>query len=316
MSKSKIKIGRYSKARHTENKNTVAMIEQKKTAVPYLINFTDCQDVTILCHNSFSPFLNIDWKNEINNFHVEFPMVKKCLNQNFFTKNQYMDIKKITGVEIDHRKVFTKFCVKLMAINFRIFIRALKNLPGINELSHEEFISAFLQQKEDLELTSILNSLNVWEGDILKMSFGPGLDLHVTREQMSSISDTKITEMHMNWAKQLDASKLSFEELSFLLALNALRPTSGKRHFQIYYDRFVLAFTRFLESRYGNSYHIRLQELIDLMVTFKLRAKDGAKWMTENEDYINNVYDSDFMKMFINDKKVPNIVSLFKDFGL
>lgn len=311
MSKSKIKIGRYSKERHYQNKTTVAVMEKKQVTVPYLLNYSDCQDLTIACHNSFSPLLNIPWESEIENFAEQVLLVQDSLQKGFFPKDQYHDIHKITGVEIDYRKIFTHFCEKIMIVNFKYFVQALRKLPGLRDLPQKQFMSAFLEQKEDLEFTAMISSLNKWNNETLTLDMGGGNSLAVSQKNITNISDPEITQIHIDWSRRIEEAKLTYEELTFMLSLNALRPTKGKYHLASLYDRFVLAFTRYLESKYGKSYHVRLQELVDLMVSFKLRAMQGFKWMKDNEEYLETMYESKLLKVFINHKKVNDITAVF-----
>ncbi|CAD5118974.1 unnamed protein product [Dimorphilus gyrociliatus] len=265
------------------------------------------------CNCSFSHFLNINWHSEIEEFDREFQRVKAVTERGFFSKDEYMDIYKVTGVEVDSRRVFGEFCEKIMKSTFARFASSVRNLPGLDELSAIEFVLTILENKEDVQLPIAISQGNKWVNDSLLMKLDDEHILEMTKQQFINMCDPGMTAVHQECSRLIEKTNLTFEETTFLVSLNLLYPKRERRHLIHMHQRFILAFTRYLESQYGTKYHIRLIELVNLMSSLKLHARTGQKWLRDNEEYLNTVYRSKIMKIFTKNLPLEQANTLLKE---
>lgn len=320
MSKDKIKIGRYSKKMLIQNQKKLEEIESYKSSVPYLLNYTDAQDVIITCKNSFSSYIKTDWHHEITAFDQKFHKVQKMIQQGFSNKSEFIDIYKVTGVEIDFRKEFLQFFDEIVKISFKNFICSIRKLPGMKDLPIEEFFSIILTNRDDFHMLQI-----AWSEESISLYFDETHKLTVGTDAMSLVSDPNVINDYISCGKYLFKVKPTHEEFIFLIALSMMSPTKNGDKFSTCHYRFVLAFTRYLQSIYSDEYHKRLADLMNLISFLKEKSRNTFKWLSNDTEYLHLMDEkpnSDFVfsntstSIFSNSVSYEKLMKSFKEMNL
>ncbi|CAD5118968.1 DgyrCDS7637 [Dimorphilus gyrociliatus] len=268
MSKTAIKIGRYSRERLKKNKEQLAILHQKRSSIPYLLNHSDAQDIILICNNSFSDFMTSDWRDSVEGLDDLFSISKKVIKEGMFNQNQYMDIYGATGVELDNRKVFFQFTEAYTLVAIKFYLKSLLKLPGMSELSKDDFFRIVLQNQDDFQLLdSIKNKMN-WENNGVVINL-KDQSLNIDKENISKLTDESVVQLHQDSVQSLANINLTMEEAIIITALDLFYPTKKHPHFKTTHDRLTVALSRYLECRYGNNSHQRLGQLMNFISNFK-----------------------------------------------
>ncbi|CAD5118970.1 unnamed protein product [Dimorphilus gyrociliatus] len=298
MSRAKTKVGRYTKQRHKENKQQLANIEMKKIMVPYLSIYSDSQDMIIICHQSFRDLLVENWALEVENFNHIFSRALHSMSSGIYTKQEYMDVLEVTGIEIDDRSSYTRFIEIFIEVLYKRIMRCLRRLPGLNQLNHKDFYKTILSHKENLCVLIEVASKANWTPEGLAFQLGNQRSVLLPSDYMVKMTDKEIAESQHKRGIKLTEVNLKFEEAIFLTTIFMLSPTKCQPHFQDFYQRFMFAFTKYLEENYGSNYHLRLQKLISTIAFFREDNLRQKKWVKNNEEYFTKMYKTDLLKAF------------------
>lgn len=295
MSKGASKIGRYSKKRHKDNKMQLMLIREKKYSVPLLFNHTDAQDIYIRCVNSFSDVTTNDWRKQIHNLADLYALAKSAVKQGFFGIDEYTDIITVTGVEIDLRRAFFQITEACYGVLFYQFMSAYRKLPELGEMPKHDFLETVLRNQEDMQLFNNFMPGSRWIGDILHIESDMDT-LSLNTSDAVKVMGSQIADVYKSIAKEDNDIQLTFEEVCFMTIINVFYPHKKNPQFKVIQQRVILAFTKYLENKYGSSYHIRLQKLVNYMCQYKKGAQISRKWMMNGKEYLDAVYKTKLMK--------------------
>lgn len=281
MSKDKIKMGRYSKKRLKLNLDKLNEIKKSNSTIPYLLNHSDAQDIIITCNQSFSNFLKINWKNEIEDYEETFFRIQGIIKQGFNRKSDFIDILQVTGVEIDYRKEFLMFFDSIIGISFKYFVKSIRNLPVMANLPLDEFLFIISTHRDDFHCLNI-----IWKKHDLCISLDDNHSLIISKEAMEHVSDPYIVNNYISCGEYVSRIKPTPEEMTFLIALSILSPRTNPQQFATYHKRFVLGFTRYLQSIYHDNYDRRLIDLINMISFLKEKSRNAFKWLATDTNYL------------------------------
>lgn len=290
MSRDSIKVGRYSKERHRENKTIIAKRKKQQEVVPYLMSHSDSQDIIIKCNMSFSEIFQVRWENEIKNFQDEFDFVKNCLELGSFPKDDFMDIYKVTGAEIDCRRHFIRFMELIQETSLKRYMQLVRELPGIDQLSEDDFCRIIISRKEDIFIIIACLGGAVFEDQHLHINLDTTHKISISRQQMIHFSSKPLIEKQEEICERAKKINLTLNELIFMVALNALKPTEGIPNLNKHYQRFSLALTRFLQSTHGENYHKRLHDIIMHVSYIREILYKSCKDVERNRSYVEEMY--------------------------
>ncbi|CAD5118972.1 unnamed protein product [Dimorphilus gyrociliatus] len=312
MSKSKTKIGRYSKERHEENRKQLVNFNMRKSKIPYLLQYSDAKDVVIICNQSFENFTIKSWIAEVEDFTELFQRALGTVSQNIYSKEQYMDVLEVTGVEIDHRRNYSKFVETTMVVTYTRALKCLRRLPGLDTLPDKDFFRTVLSHKENIYVLMAIASQVNWSQEGVTFRLDDNHKIILPADYLAKMSDSDIANKQAYAGKKITDIGLTFDEAVFLTAIQMFCPTKTHPHLQDFQHRFLLAFTNYLEEHYGNKYHERLQELISLSTYFKESIHQGKKWLKKNENYLKMIYTTNIMRAFIAEPDLDVGVELLK----
>ncbi|CAD5118971.1 unnamed protein product [Dimorphilus gyrociliatus] len=303
-------MGRYTKDRHQRNKKHLAIIEKTKLIVPYLLNFSDSQDIIVICNQSFGDLVIKDWNLEIENFRELFHQATNAVSQGIYTKAEYMDTLEITGIEIDRRGLYTRFIEAIMNVSYKKALKIIRKIPGLDKLSHREFTEVILSNKTDITILLAVTSKTDFTSEGIVFKVDDKESFTFPTEYLNNLGDEPILEMQRECGIRLAKANIKFEEAMFLTVINMLCTIKTSRQFRDIYDRFVLAFSRYLEETYGKQYHLRLQELISVVTYFKEENIHEKAWLKQNQTYLKAIYKTPLMRAFMATPEIDKGIEL------
>lgn len=313
MSKAKTKIGRYSKERHKKNRNQIAVIEKRTAAVPFLPKNSDAQDILIFCFKSFEDIKVKDWKSEIENFELFFSSACSVIDGGIFSKNDYMDIYEATGVELDERSAYSSFVEVTLGATYKRLLRSLRRLPGLRDLSLQDFLCITLSNKDVMNMIVVVLSKGNITSDLLEYKMDDQHVLKMPKEHMLNMSDETIVKNQALCFNKVAEANVSFEEAIFLVAVCMFSPNKNYPNLSTNHRRFTLSLVKYLEDNYGKTYHLRLQKLISIVTYFKEQCISGIKWLKENEEYLKQIYKTKLMRALIVCTEVEDAVQMLDE---
>lgn len=312
MSRDNIKVGRYSKTQLRQKEHVLADYQRRKLFIPYLAKSCDAFDIVVANQVAFSSFFTIDWDKEIEGFSTLFQNAQNILQRDIFGREQFLDLYQCVGVEIDDRRDFAMFTEAITNVSFSYFVRAVKNLPGMNDFSHEDFCSCIVKNIDDLILLIVVACRTIWKTDELLLCLSDKYKLTVKKSFLSKLTEQKIVERNAEIAERMAQANLTFEEATFLIALDMSSPSVKYAHIKNTYNRFISGFSKYLENQYGKDYHLRLANLVNLMAFLKEKKNFNRQWMRKNEDYVNIIYKKDSIKLLYMYKPFSQILEMIK----
>ncbi|CAD5118975.1 DgyrCDS7638 [Dimorphilus gyrociliatus] len=316
MSRGNIKIGRYSKRMHEQKDLLLTHIEKEKLSVPYLPKYTDSHNMIIACRTSFNNFFHIDWGSEIQGLNDIYNKAKGFVDQGTFSKDEYMDIYKVTGIEVDSRKAFVNFTASIMHTSFKVFFSAIRSLPIMDSLSLEDVYQIVLRNKHDMFLLITVALRNLWSEEKLIINLNDKYKISLNKSDINNLSGNQVATAYEENTNRIINASITYEEAILMIALNMSTPIKKYPNLKGIHERLTLAFTRYLEANYGKTYYVRLAELVNLMASMRESFFLLENWMTENEEYLNIIYQSDIMKIFFMNLKLEQAVELLMNLTL
>lgn len=131
---------------------------------------------------------------------------------------------------------------------------------------------------------------NYWKDNDFIVTYSNNHRLILTRSFLENIADSTFFSLQRQFDDSLLNSKLTHEEASYLVAINMLKPLENQPQYKLHHTRIILSFTRFLEGRYGNDYHLRLREIVNLQAFLNETMIKLKKWYHDNQFYFDKVH--------------------------
>lgn len=314
MSKTNIKKGRYTKERHIDNKIIIKTKENNSRTLPYLPKNSNSHDMIIICNKLFQDCKNIQWELEISDLPQKLLAVRNAINKGFVTTEEYLEFYKVTGIELDQRRVFTNFFESFLEILFKKLILTIRKFPGFAELPQKDFIQLIFQIKSDLRMlqTIMYRSENINGSWIIDLNND---NVSIDSKSLANVSDFQIMKDYETVEVKMQEANLTPEETLFIVVLTITQASKKDVLYQIH-QKFSLAFVHYLENYYGDNYLQRLKQLVDLVTDAKLNSYRLVKWMNCHQRYVNEVYDSILSKMLANDNSYQEALEFFEKLSL
>ncbi|CAD5121726.1 unnamed protein product [Dimorphilus gyrociliatus] len=311
MSKGAIKIGPYSRERRLENMKQLAELRQIKFHIPKLPVYSDADDLLVLCSIAFNHMRNIQWTSEIENFHSGFNLALQAQDARL-SNHDYMDILEVTGVEADERKHSSILIENFFKVAIKNVFPFARQLPGMMNLREAEILFNILSSINIVHLTFAVLGVYTWQGEeffLNLQNYRLGLD----RNHMIQISNQEIADFHIEYHKRFLNLQLTWEETMLILAINLVSSQKKCKESMAAHNRLVLAFTRYMQSTYGNSFVIRLQSIINFLAYFKQFDGLVKKFYEQNKKYLNYVFPGVLLKFLYNIGQVEESKNLLDD---
>lgn len=302
MSKKAIRTGRYTKEIHRMNKKNMILHETKNEVIPYLFNQSDSQDLVVRCINLFYEAANIDWKQEVEDFELKFQSAISFTDAGLFSKSEYMDVYKVSGLEIDCRRPFMNFLNSIFEVGLKRFYKAIRNIPGLNELDEKNFIISVFKRKQDVQMYYNTRGHLLWTEGGLVLRIDDNHVLNLKKNDIVNLMDSEMAMSEEKFFREKKSLDVTLEESIFILVINLLTPSKEHPSFKSFQNRFILAFTKYLESTYGKGYQKRLLNLVNFAAGFHKVSESINRWMRNNVDYVGHIDSSGCMtKMWLKD---------------
>lgn len=300
MSKGAIKIGPYSRERRLENMKQLAQCRKIKFNVPKLPVYSDADDILVLCSIAYNTMKNIQWVSEIENFQMGFSIAAlQSQDVQRVSNHDYMDILEVTGVEADERKHISYLIESFFKVALRKVFPFARQLPGMINLREAEVLFNILSSINFLHLTLTALGVYTWEDDSFVLRF-QDYHLKLNRAQIIQAGNEEIADFQMEYHKRFLDLQLTWEETMLILAINLVSSQKKTKESITAHDRLVLAFTRYMQSTYGDSYVIRLQSIVNFLAYFKQFDALVKKFYEQNKKYLNYVFPGVLMKFLYN----------------
>ncbi|CAD5117312.1 DgyrCDS6098 [Dimorphilus gyrociliatus] len=297
MSRDRIKIGRYSRERRRENFNKLSEIISNKPSIPHMMNFADADIVTVYCRESFSKFTDATWGKEIHNLYERLYSAILETQGSSWSKEDFMDIVEVTGVEIDGRRSFAEISQKLLKRNIQFLYKFARALPGGKELPNEKFVVDFFNYPEYIKFAIAMSYNFYWSNDEFVFTVDDKQFL-MHKNELEHFLDKEVLSYQMEISERKNKLNLTVEETMFVFALQIIKPSAQYPKMGVANQRLNLAFTRYLQTTYGNDYHKRLRDIINFVSFFNEKIYFLKKWTKKNERYLNYLTDCKLMKLF------------------
>lgn len=314
MSRDRIKIGRYSKERRHQAQIELLKIKKNQLMIPFLPKYSDAQDIMIRCNQSFSNFFVENLSHEIKDFEKIFEAGKCFLKQGLFDREKYMDFYEIAGFELDDRRIFHNLSELVLLISLKKFFRAIRELPGLNEVPKKDFYEIILKNRMDYFIMLIAISGNHWNGDELIMRYDKTHTMILKKQDLEFFTDKYYANLQKEFDDRISEVELTYEETTFLIAINMLKHAQRHSNFKLIHTRFILSFTRYLECKYSRDYHLRLREIINLQAYLNEKMFKMKKWLNKNQNYLKCMYSQSVVKAFFAIQDLNEAIKLLEKF--
>lgn len=297
MSKERIKIGRYSRERRQQNFSKLSAIIAKKPTIPYLMNFADADIVTVYCRESFSKYRDIIWGNEIENLYDKMSLTLLEVTNNTCPREDFMDVLEVCGIEIDSRRNLIEIGENFLRKNLKYLYSFARDLPGGRELPPDDFLQHFFNQTEDIKFTLVCaHEASEENGDL---NFR--IDNHffkMQKSEMINLFDQQLSNLLYENLNRKNELKITPEESMFIFATHIIQPKPNFPQLSIANQRLNLAFTRYMQTVYGEGYHNRMRDLINFIAFFKESVFVVKKWIRKHEKYLNHLSNCKIIRRF------------------
>lgn len=311
MSLKAIKHGRRSRESHLKNLKMVRTLEQQEQRIPYLLNYSDSDDLIIRSSIFFDMVHKVEFAGEIKDFDEIFRRVKNLFKKNSVSKEKYLDILNQTGIEIDDRKQYFLFLNKIVEHGFKKFVHLLHGYPGLESLDIENVINVFYKRLADIHLfICALGRFSADENNIT-IKIDNNHKLEMNKWDRMNITDENTTKFELQHFGDLSNFNLTSEENFFLFGLRILYPDKDYPHFEKLHDRLTLSFVRYLKSCYGQMYHHRLLELLNRISYLKIIFNFSRSWHKKNYEYSNIIGAYGFFAKLLSANSKDDLLKLF-----
>lgn len=291
MSRSAIKVGRYSKLRHEQNLRKRDNFERLKTIIPFLPRHTFSDDLLTQYTKTFNHITSLDWMPDYKPY---CQSANSIIQQGTVSKEMYMDVLEVTGVELDGRKEFMEISSAFSKESFVQILPELRGLPGMLELTDEDFKLNILSHYDQFAWVYFPSGFYRLQGEDLCMKVENN-ELIMNKNVLVNFSDETAYQQEIDFIHRYQDIALTFEESVLILAFSLVRPDKKQPHFQSIYNRLVLTFTRYLERQYGKNYETRLGDIVSFL-SFAAQARlEEIKWIKKNYDYVRHIYQNDIL---------------------
>ncbi|CAD5121732.1 DgyrCDS10209 [Dimorphilus gyrociliatus] len=300
MSKTRIKVGRYSREIHQKNREALRKLyisENSSEVVPLLLKYTDADDITTKFSILLDDLRNINWSERVSDLNEIFDRMKYIIETGLFLKDDFTNILEVTGLHIDNRKEFSKFNGKLMEISGRYWLPFLKALPGMIELDDRVFFHILCSHLDAFHLIISLEFGMKWQRDGLHISLN-NKSICLSNENLERMIGNSMTDLRHKKFIKMEKANLTNEEILFIFSINMVTPNEYYPYFPSAYDRVSQALTRYLQKTYGDSYHYRLSELISFLSFFNELKVSSNRWREDNRSCFEHVFDTPFSRIF------------------
>lgn len=298
MSHSSIKLGRYSRERKQLNKSSLMMINDRRKIAPYLLSHSDSDDLIIMSTKLFHDAIHTEWIYDIPDFEKKFSEVTQST---LFPSNFYKDVLNVCGVEVDSRKSLLELLDSIIEVEMLRFFKVIRKLPGLNNMDKKQFFKILFNSKVDLQIFAFCNGNLKYSENGLSIRLSENRFLNIEKSDLLNIIDDSVGDMSVVFNSSTDLS-LQTEESIFLLILGMLKPRKKNPQQINLYERFLTAFSRYLESIYGSSYHRRLLDIVNVTAKyfsmFYSNLSISIKWRKENKYFFDKMYNHDCLTKF------------------
>lgn len=292
MSRTRIKIGRYSKETQSELKEIAKQTTEKTLFnIPSLLCFSDADDTIVRCSNLFEGMREINWSKQLDDSNGLLEKMDNILTGGFFSKTDFEEVLEVTGVEMDDRKLFTTSNCKLKEITLRHWLPFVRCLPGMFELDDLTFFRNLHYHVDDFHLLNRMERIckgNTSAQDVETQI--KGIDL--SSKHLLNLNGPEILKIQQSLDEKLRKLNLSHEEVILIFILNLLLSRLNVGNFSKFYQRILLAFTRYLQNIHGDSYHVRYGELVNFLAFVAEQKHLSNQWRQKNRQYLSYIFDS------------------------
>ncbi|CAD5121734.1 DgyrCDS10211 [Dimorphilus gyrociliatus] len=319
MSRTRIKIGRYSREMHSKNKMELEKLSQlSPQQLIYLPKFSDADDSLTKFGNFIESISQVKWSKEIENLDEMIQQINEIIETGFFPKDEYELIYNALGIEIDNRRVMCDLAGKISSIKLRQWIPFLKSLPGISDIDDRTFVKLICSDITLIHTIFSVHQVFQWED----IGFCINLNdkkIVLQNKLMDSTIGERMREISYNiqvYRNNMDVSKI---ELAMISILKMFEPRKDIPQLSSAYNRLLSTFIRHLEGNYGNSYHLQLGKLVNFFAELSEISLRNRKHMEQNKDFLKGIGRTRFNNLFLfgfsnnNDKECDECFEILKE---
>ncbi|CAD5121735.1 DgyrCDS10212 [Dimorphilus gyrociliatus] len=296
MSRTRIKTGRYSREKHTQLKELSKNSQNLSVNIPVLLNFSDADDIIVKCSNLLVCMKDFNWSEKVENFNQIVCDMNKILDEGFFPKDDFEDIRQVTGVEMDDRRKFSDYNGLLKEANLRHWLPFVKSLPGMFELDDLTFFKHISDHIYDMYLILYTSEVYNWGSGGLGIKLDKQKVL-IKNESFKSLNGSEIMNIQDKFGRRWQEVNLTHEEAILVFTLNLVSPGIIGENFPSVFNRILLAFTRYLQSKYGDDYHIRMGEVVNFLAFSNELKHSCYQWRKQNQRYLNYIFDTPCLRI-------------------
>ncbi|CAD5121733.1 DgyrCDS10210 [Dimorphilus gyrociliatus] len=286
MSRTRIKIGRYSREMHSKNKMELEKLSQLSSQrLIYLPKFSDVDDSLTKFGNFIESISQVKWSKEIENFDEVILQVNEIIETGFFPKDEYHSILCVLGIEIDDRRIMCDLFSKVKEIKLRQWLPFLKSLPGLSGMDDRAFAKLICSNCAKIRTILSISKVVQWEDNGLAIYLNDK-KLMITMESVHSTVGKDLYEYGHNLQNYKKNMGISDLELIIVSLLKMFEPRKDIPQLSLAYNRLISSFTRYLETTYGESYHLHLGKLVNYFAEYEEKLLLISKFMEQNKEYL------------------------------
>lgn len=304
------KGGKYTKARLAMLKSVVELNKIRNTCVPYLFRHSDSQDLIIRCTNILHAAIVFNLQDFFYKIDDRLAKIKPLLDEDLVPKEIYFQTVKKTGLELDRRREVMKFIDAVAQIGMKNLNDLVRNLPGLEDCTDIEIYRRIFYHASKIQLFCYVAGEVIFGDDTITLIFDSQRQLTMNKSYLKGLAGDKRLSIDNEIFTGLNKIKITYEEAVFILALGLLTPKKIDRLTEIH-NRMTLAFTRYLETTYGQYYSKRLLDLINFCCFFDEKYQESSKWSKDNSDYLEYLHKDGSITYFLMNYEFDEFVNNF-----
>lgn len=275
-----------------------------------LPQFTDCDNLTLICSSGFTNIVNTDWNCEIQGFQKLFDNAKHHFKRGYYSKDEFTDVLSVTGVEIDGRSFMMKLAENFMEVFLIKLMRVTRNFPGMKDMEKKDFIKVFFENRFYVSLV-----MNLGMTDLKYLSEFNVKDesIKLTDIDIANLNGETINELQKDSFKRLNRLKLTPEEIMLILGINL---TGSKKEFpflKLVNNRLLACLQRYLENTYGEKFHLRMIEIVNVVSCLRAQETRIRNYWRNNIEYLNHLYTNKLIFSLWGFEDIQSIVEMIED---
>lgn len=298
MSRNKIRVGRYSKERLNQKEQKLMEFNLMKNELLILQNVPEPDWLLFSCSNFFGTFKRMDFRRKIVNFNQSFTEAKHALTNGLFPRDEYLVIFDAIGIEIDERVKFLTWIGSIAEVFIKNLLVHLLELPGLKEMGKDDLSNKIQVCDEFCVLLLFYMFIKETHTDKVIVDIN-GYELVIEANFLKNLTDDEFFDCHNRLSKTLESIKPTCEELTLLYITSMYQPTKGNAKLSKYYDGIVLTLTKYLQETYGENYHHRLLQLVNLKAQLKERKVFIKSWRKTHRDYVEHIHRNEFVRVWL-----------------